>query len=204
VSAAELGSLLLLCTAMTFSPGPNTTLSTTLGANHGLRRAWRFCLAVATGWALLLVACCLGLGAVISVVPTLRWAVTAAGVAYLLLLAYRLAFRTAAARSGSDAPDVGFLAGVGLQLVNIKAWMLTLTLTAGWITAVAAPTAGRVVTVGAVLVVFALASNLTYAVVGSVLAGWLARGTRMLWFNRFLAAVLVSTAARMLAGAAGR
>jgi threonine/homoserine/homoserine lactone efflux protein len=36
-TAAELTTLLALCTAMTFSPGPNTTLATALAANHGLR-----------------------------------------------------------------------------------------------------------------------------------------------------------------------
>ena len=37
---------------MSFSPGPNTTLSTALAANGGLRRALRFCLAVPAGWTL--------------------------------------------------------------------------------------------------------------------------------------------------------
>lgn len=36
MSATELAALLMFCTAMTFSPGPNTTLSTALAANHGL------------------------------------------------------------------------------------------------------------------------------------------------------------------------
>ncbi|MEO7886906.1 MAG: LysE family translocator, partial [Polaromonas sp.] len=31
----EFTALLVLATAMSFSPGPNTTLSTALGANHG-------------------------------------------------------------------------------------------------------------------------------------------------------------------------
>ena len=56
MSAAELTALLLFCTAMSFSPGPNTTLSTALAANFGLRRALRFCLAVPTGWILLMLA----------------------------------------------------------------------------------------------------------------------------------------------------
>ena len=200
MSSAQFASLLIFCTAMTFSPGPNTTLSTALGATHGLRRAWAFCLAVATGWALLLAACGLGLGSLIGEVPALRWVITLAGVAYLLWLAYRLACRTPAVPGDADPPAVGFLGGVGLQLINIKAWMLTLTLTAGWITDAAGPAAARVAIVGAVLVAFALASNLTYAIVGSVLADWLAQGTRIRWFNRILAAVLVLTAVRLLAG----
>ena len=49
MSAAELTALLLFCTAMSFSPGPNTTLSTALGANLGLKRALPFILAVPAG-----------------------------------------------------------------------------------------------------------------------------------------------------------
>ena len=46
----EFTALLVLATAMSFSPGPNTTLSTALAANRGLRRAMRFVLAVPVGW----------------------------------------------------------------------------------------------------------------------------------------------------------
>ena len=52
MSAAELTALLVFCAAMSFSPGPNTTLSTALAANLGLKRAMRFCLAVPAGWTL--------------------------------------------------------------------------------------------------------------------------------------------------------
>lgn len=39
MTAAELTALLVLCTAASFTPGPNTTLSTALAANLGLRGA---------------------------------------------------------------------------------------------------------------------------------------------------------------------
>lgn len=192
-----LTTLLAFCTAMTFSPGPNTALSTALAANYGLRRAWPFCLAVATGWALLMVACGLGVGALVADAPALRWVVKLAGVAYLLLLAYRLGSRTSPALA--DAKRLmSFRRGVVLQLVNIKAWMLTLTLTAGWVTNVAEPPGRRLALVCAVLVLFAVASNLSYAMVGSVLGGWLARDSRLRQFNRALAAILVLTAIWML------
>jgi threonine/homoserine/homoserine lactone efflux protein len=84
MSPTELTTLLLFCTAMSFSPGPNTTLSTALAANFGLRRAMRFCLAVPAGWTLLMLACGLGLGALVTGVPALRLGVKLAGVAYML------------------------------------------------------------------------------------------------------------------------
>ena len=44
------------------------------------------------------------------------------------------------------------------------------------------------------MLAFATASNLAYALVGSVLRNWLAQGKRLLVFNRVMAVVLVATA----------
>ena len=47
------------------------------------------------------------------------------------------------------------------------------------------------------MVVFGFVSNLTYALVGSLLRDWLAQGRRLLGFNRLMAAALVLTAGWM-------
>jgi threonine/homoserine/homoserine lactone efflux protein len=91
MSTPELFALLAFCTAMSFSPGPNTTLSAALAANHGMRRALRFCFAVPTGWTLLLLACGFGLGALVTGIPILNWAIKLGGAAYMLWLAVKLA-----------------------------------------------------------------------------------------------------------------
>ena len=49
MSTQEWGALLVLATATSFTPGPNTTLSTALAANRGLRHAMPFVLAVPDG-----------------------------------------------------------------------------------------------------------------------------------------------------------
>ena len=86
----EFTALLVLATAMSFSPGPNTTLSTALAANGGLRHAMRFVVAVPVGWSLLLALCAAGIGTLVVAVPALRWGIKALGVGYLLWLAWRL------------------------------------------------------------------------------------------------------------------
>ncbi len=202
MSATELTALLLFCTAMSFSPGPNTTLSTALAANLGLKRALRFCLAVPTGWTLLMLATGLGLGALITGVPALRWGVKLGGVAYMLWLAFKLAGAGQLAQVDASRLNLSFWQGVGLQFLNIKAWMLALTLTAGWVVNAAgqpAPNPGeRLAIICVVMMVFAFSSNFTYALVGSLLRQWLAQGKRLVWFNRVLALVLVATALWML------
>jgi threonine/homoserine/homoserine lactone efflux protein len=202
MSATEWTALFVFCTAMSFSPGPNTTLSTALAANHGLRRALRFCLAVPAGWVLLMLGCGLGLGALILGVPALRWGVKLLGVSYMLWLAWKLSGAAQLAQVDARKLDVSFLAGMGMQFLNIKAWMLALTLTGGWVVNAAgapAPNPGeRLALVCAVMVVFAFTSNFPYALVGSLLRQVLAQGRRLLWFNRMMAGVLVVTAAWMV------
>ena len=189
----EFTALMVLATAMSFSPGPNTTLSTALAANGGLKRAMRFIVAVPVGWTLLLVLCAAGIGSLVVAVPALRLVIKALGIAYLLWLAWKLS-RSATLGSADEAQlSVGFVQGVMLQFINIKAWLLALTLVAGWIAG--QPDAlGRFAIVAPVMLFYAFASNLAYAVVGAVLRIWLTEGKRLLWFNRGMAAVLVLTA----------
>lgn len=223
MSATELTALLVFATAMSFSPGPNTTLSTALAANLGLRRAMPFCLAVPAGWTLLMLACGLGLGTLVLGLPAVRWGLKLLGAAYMFWLAWTLMGVTSMGvrsqirhRSEPDgnwnltpnksltpaAIDVTFLQGVGLQFLNIKAWMLALTLTAGWVVNAGGQPATnpgeRLAIICAVMVFFAFTSNFTYAVAGSLLREWLTQGRRLVWFNRALAAVLVATALWML------
>ena len=203
MSAAEVTTLLLFCAAMSFSPGPNTTLSTALAANHGLKRALRFCLAVPAGWTVLMLASGLGLGALVTGAPVLRWAVKLAGAAYMVWLAWKLARTDRMAQVDRSLLDVTFLQGVTLQFLNIKAWMLALTLTAGWVVNAGGQPASnpgqRLAIICAVMVLFAFTSNFSYALLGSLLRGWLAQGQRLRWFNRLLGLVLVATAGWMLA-----
>ena len=193
---SEFTALLLVATAASFTPGPNTTLSTAIAANRGLRGAMRFVCAVPVGWGLLFVACAMGVGALIVAVPALRWAVLGLGTAYMLWLAARLARSGTLAQADGARLDVTFWQGVLLQFLNIKAWMLALAVVAGWIAGRAdAPT--RLAVTLPVMVVFGFVSNLTYALVGSLLRDWLAQGRRLLWFNRMMAAALVLTAGWM-------
>lgn len=200
MTSAEWTALLLLCTVVSFTPGPNTTLSTALAANFGLRRALRFVLAVPVGWSLLLGLSASGIGALVVSLPALRWGVKATGVAYLAWLAWKLWHAQQLSQASNRQLEVTFWQGVLLQFLNIKAWLLALTVVAGWL-AGHADLWQRMALVLPLLLGFALASNLTYALVGTGLRQWLAdpqhAGRRLRWFNRSMASVLVLTAAWM-------
>ena len=193
----EFTALLALGTAMSFSPGPNTTLIAAMAANHGLARAMRLVCAVPVGWGALVLLCAFGLGALLMAAPALVWAVKAVGIAYLLWLAYKLFGSGTLSPTDAARLNVTFWQGAALQFVNIKAWMFALSVVAGWL-------AGkpdfwpRLTVLLPTLMAFAFFSNLAYAVMGAALRGWLAQGARLLWFNRCMALVLVLTAVWML------
>ena len=75
--------------------------------------------------------------------------------------------------------------------------MLALAIVSGWITGHAMPLLNFAIVLP-VMLLFAFASNLGYALAGSLLRHWLAHGSRLLWFNRGMALLLVLTAVWML------
>jgi threonine/homoserine/homoserine lactone efflux protein len=145
--------------------------------------------------------CAAGLGALVVAVPALRLGVQVVGVGYLLWLAFRLGTSSALAQADAARLKITFLQGVALQFLNIKAWMLALTVVAGWL-AGREDAAQRFALLLPVVLAFGFFSNLLYALVGSLLRHWLAgpyragvaTGVRLRWFNRAMAAVLVLTA----------
>ena len=200
MNTVEFTALMVLTTAASFTPGPNTTLSTALAANGGLKRSLRFVLAVPVGWGLLFSLCAGGLGAMVVALPLLRIGIQALGVAYLLWLAFKLVRSGPLAQADASQLNVTFWQGVMLQFLNIKAWMLALTVVAGWL-AGREDAVARFAIILPLMLAFGGLSNLTYALIGSLLRDWLSgpnnSGNRLRWFNRFMAAVLVVTAAWM-------
>jgi threonine/homoserine/homoserine lactone efflux protein len=196
MNASELTALLALTTAASFTPGPNTTLSTALAANHGLKRAMTFVCAVPVGWGLLFSLCAGGVGALVVAIPALRLAIKVLGVGYLLWLACKIGMASQLSSVDESRLKVTFWQVVMLQFLNIKAWMLALALVAGWI-AGKPDAASRFLLMFPILLLYAFASNFVYAAMGSLLRQWLQVGNRLTWFNRTMAAVLAVTAAWM-------
>ena len=192
MTAVEFTAFLVLATAMSFTPGPNTTMAATMGANWGLKPTMRFVWGVPVGWCALLLLCASGVGALVMAAPVMKTAIKALGIAYLVWLAYKLSGsgKLAEARSSSL---IGFWQGVGLQFVNVKAWLLALAIVAGWVVGFDDQLA-RLAIVVPVMLFFAFSSNFLYASVGAMLRGSLAQGQRLLWFNRLMALVLLLTA----------
>jgi threonine/homoserine/homoserine lactone efflux protein len=198
MSANEIAALLGFLSVMSFTPGPNTMLSSALAANYGLKRALPFICAVPLGWLSLLWACAFGLGLVLQSQPLLAAAVKYTGIAYMLYLAWRL--WQSQIISDPNAIYVGFAGGVALQWVNIKAWMGAITIFSTWIAA-APSVMERTLVLSPVFMAFAFTSNLSYAFLGAKLRGYLladASLRRVRMFNRVLAVALALTCVWMM------
>jgi threonine/homoserine/homoserine lactone efflux protein len=197
LSPEELTALLVLSTAASFTPGPNTALSTAIAANQGLRSAMKFIVAVPVGWGLLLTLCMVGVGQLVLAVPTLRWFIMLGGTAYLLWLAFKFWGTQQLAQADTQKLNITFFQGVAVQFLNIKAWMLALSVVAGWVVGKDNPLE-RCLFLLPIMMSFGLFSNLAYALVGSLLRDWLSHGSRLLVFNRCMALALILTAFWML------
>lgn len=196
MTAVEFSAFLVLATAMSFTPGPNTTMAAAMGANWGLKPAMRFVWGVPMGWGALLLLCASGVGALVMAAPALKGAIKAIGIVYLVWLAYKLS-RSGQLAETQNGHLLGFWQAVGLQFVNVKAWLLALAIVAGWIVGFQDALA-RLAIVLPVMLFYAFASNFLYASVGALLRSWLAQGQRLLWFNRAMALILVLTAVWMV------
>ena len=98
---------------------------------------------------------------------------------------------------------IGFWQAIALQFVNIKGWMLSLSVAAGWLNTPDDLWA-RAAWVLPLMAFYGFSSNLLYAWMGSRLREWLQVGRRMAWFNRGMASLLGVTAVWMLVTTMGR
>jgi threonine/homoserine/homoserine lactone efflux protein len=198
MSLRELVTLLIFCAVMTFSPGPNTMLTTAIASNEGLRKVIPFTLAVPLGWLLILLTTALGIGTLVIQLPMLRWFIQIVGCTYLLWLAFQISQRHKLQPVETSNLQITFSKGIALQFLNIKVWLLAVTVTSTWIIhAETKPSLNqneRLVLVCFVVMFFAFASNFSYALVGALIRDWLLHGKRLFMFNQILAAILAVTA----------
>jgi threonine/homoserine/homoserine lactone efflux protein len=111
---------------MWVTPGPNNVMLTASGANFGLKRTLPHMLGICAGCAALLLAACLGLGALFTRWPHLQDALRWVGAAYLVYLGWRL-LQPAAGDARHEPRPLTLLQATSFQFLNPKAWVTNLT-----------------------------------------------------------------------------
>ena len=115
------------------TPGPGVLSTAGVGSGFGFRAGLRYLVGLFIGTNLVLLAVITGLAAVVLAVPSLRYLLMGASLAYLVYLAGKIAFAGSriAFITADRAPGIG--SGILLQLINPKAYAVNTTLMANFV-----------------------------------------------------------------------
>ncbi len=128
-----LGPLALFALVASVTPGPNNLLLMRSGARFGVRRSSSHMLGIQAGMVMLIVLSHLGVGALLLALPSAMTVLHWACFAYLLWLALvilRDARRESGARhvpAAESAHPMTVLQALSFQLINPKAWIMSVT-----------------------------------------------------------------------------
>jgi threonine/homoserine/homoserine lactone efflux protein len=175
-----------------FTPGPNNIMLLASGLNFGVRRTLPHVAGVSIGFAMLVAAMGLGLGAVFTSYPVLQTVLKYAGAAYLIYLAFAIA------TSGPAQPDatahrqpLSFLGAALFQWVNVKGWVIAI----GTISAYGALAdyPWNVLLQALVLLTIGTLSSLTWVICGSALQSLVKSPLALRVFNVTMALLLLAS-----------
>ena len=175
----------------TVTPGPNNVLLWASGAAFGVRRTWPHVLGTALGVGLLAVLVAAGLGALVTTVPPLAFAMKVAGSIYLLYLAWQVAGAGALERTTAARP-MGLRQAVTFQLVNPKVWIFALGAMATFRPTTLPVIVGSLL-VAAVMMAIAIPSSAVWAIGGEAIDRLIERPTMRRAVSFGLALLVVAT-----------
>ena len=135
MSHSLLIAFVLFATVMFFTPGPNNIMLLSSGLTYGFRRTIPHIAGITIGFAFMVGAVGVGLGAVFITYPVLQTILKYAGVAYLIYLAAMIATsEPVAPEKDNGRGPMTFWGAAMFQWVNAKGWVMVI----GTITAYAA------------------------------------------------------------------
>ena len=187
-------SLLLFVTVSTVTPGGATTLATASGANFGYRRSLPYIFGIALGLASMAAASAVGLGGLLLSFPALQLVMKAAGTAYLLWLALKIAGSGPPLSQSATSRPASLPGGVWMLWHNPKGWAMTLGAAASFASLAHGPVElGGVL--GLAFGVAAVASLSLWCLAGMMMARLLRTARHWQVFNVGLALLLVGSVA---------
>jgi len=135
MSQSLLIAFVLFAVVMFFTPGPNNIMLLSSGLTYGFRRTIPHIAGITIGFAFMVGAVGVGLGAVFITYPVLQTVLKYAGVAYLIYLAAMIATsEPVAPEKDNGRGPMTFWGAAMFQWVNAKGWVMVI----GTITAYAA------------------------------------------------------------------
>jgi threonine/homoserine/homoserine lactone efflux protein len=117
--------IIFFAVSMIGSPGPANMALMAAGARYGYRASIPFVLGVASGFLLVGIGVAAGLGTLFEIFPALRITFLILSAAYILYLAYKIAFTPVSKKSGDV--KTGYFSGLLVHPLNPKAWAMLIT-----------------------------------------------------------------------------
>jgi len=122
----DMVSLFMFSFVTTFSPGPNTISSASMGLSFGYKRSFRYMLGIALGFFLIMISCSLLSALIQEYLPSMVTVLSYVGSLYIFYLAYHT-FKSGYSFTEGVGKPLGFVRGFILQIVNPKVIILGLT-----------------------------------------------------------------------------
>lgn len=199
VSWTWLASVIVFALAMSATPGPNNAMVTASGASWGFTRTIPHMLGVAFGFPVMLLAVALGAGALLRESPLLQTALQWTGAAYLVWLAIGIARAAPAASAGVGGRPLGFVRAALFQVVNPKAWFISIGASATF-TSAGASTVGQASLLAMVFAAVTLPCLACWTALGVGAARLLRTPGRLRAFNIAMAMLLIASLVPLLLG----
>ncbi|GGJ91183.1 LysE family translocator [Pseudomonas matsuisoli] len=174
------------------TPGPNNLMLLASGVNFGVRRSMPHMAGVCIGFTVMVAVVGLGLSQVFERMPVLHLVLRYVGAAYLLYLAWKIAYATSPAGDGQGGTrPLTFLQAAGFQWVNPKAWVMAIGAIATY-----TPQGNFTLNVMLIALVFGLVNAPSiglWTITGSLLRHWLEHPRARRTFNIGMALLLVAS-----------
>ncbi|CAI0818086.1 LysE family translocator [Serratia ficaria] len=188
-------SMAAFALAASITPGPVNIVALSAGAQFGFGAAQRHVLGATLGFTLLLVLLGLGLHQLLTHWSALTRIIQWSGAAFLLFMAYRLAFDDGRlGESQAQAPSCRY--GALMQWLNPKAWLASVASLGAF---VGDGDIRLLWQFAALYFVICYASVACWAYAGAMLRGLLQQARNLRRFNRLMALLLAASACYLLA-----
>lgn len=185
-------AFLMFALVMFFTPGPNNIMLLSSGLTYGFRRTIPHIAGITIGFAFMVAAVGLGLGAIFIAYPVLQTILKYVGAAYLVYLAWHIGMAepTAPAEDKSRGPMTFWGAAV-FQWVNAKGWVMVI----GTITAYAAIASfpWNILIQTVISLAMGAVSTVVWALFGTALRPVLTSPTTVRAFNIVMALLLLAS-----------
>lgn len=179
------------------TPGPVNIIATSTAVNFGFIRSLPHVLGASVSYALIVFIAGFGLSELLIKMPNLTRYVQITGALFLLYMAYKIA----SSKQGLDEADTlasppGFYSGVLVQVLNPKAWLVSLSGVSLFVAGSSAEMLYLIVFTTVSLVICFIGVG-TWAGIGHIIRQFLSKKENYVLFNRLMALLLAITVIAM-------